>query len=342
MQPIKMAAIGAGMAWKNLHMPAYRRLADEFRIIAVCDRDIEKAREAAEEVRLPQDRVFTDYAEMFRALGDDIEAVDIMTPIGLNYEMVKDVLAMGKDVVAEKPFAGTPEGADDLIKICRKAKVKILIAENYRYTEENRLIKKIIDERQIGNVAYFIDNNVIDFPSAMLCAGYEAVDWRQHPDFEGGIFLDSGVHHVARHHFLFGEALKVHAYGRRAEIDFCPFSCINALISYADQIMGHYTFFCIARETQSPQVGFRIFGTHGEIFLENADCGFVNMSLKSGEHHAIPYKPGEGYYNELLNFHDAVKNGAEIVSTPEKTHEDMKLIFSILKSAKKHAQALEN
>ncbi|MCL2352073.1 MAG: Gfo/Idh/MocA family oxidoreductase [Firmicutes bacterium] len=333
-----MAAIGAGMAWKNLHMPAYKRLADKFTISAVCDRDIGKAQEAAKDVGLPGERVFTDYEAMFAKLNGEIEAVDIMTPIGLNYEMVKDVLARGKDVIAEKPFAGTPKGAADLIKVCQKSKVKILIAENFRYTEENRLIKKLIDDREIGNVAYFIDNNVTDFPSAMLGSGYSAVDWRQHPDFEGGIFLDSGVHHVARHHFLFGAAQRVHAYGRHAEVDFCPFSCINALISYDVQVVGHYAFFCIARETQSPPVGFRIFGTHGEIFLESADCGYVNMSLKSGEHRAIPYKPGEGYYNELCNFYDAVRNNAEIISTPEKTHEDMKLIFEILKSAKQHAQ----
>jgi predicted dehydrogenase len=166
----------------------------------------------------------------------------------------------------------------------------------------------------------------------MLQPEFASTEWRQHPDFKGGIFLDSAVHHISRHRFLFGNVENVFAHGRSAEVDFSPYSCINAILRFDDQIIGHYTFYCISRETQAPLVGLRIFGTNGEIYLESKNCGFVNFTTKDGEHQAIPYKPNEGYFNELLNFYEAVQNNTSIISTPEKGLGDMQVIFDILRS----------
>jgi predicted dehydrogenase len=135
--------------------------------------------------------------------------------------------------------------------------------------------------------------------------------------------------------FLFGDALHVFAAGRPSDADFSPYSCITAMLTFKDHIAGFLSHFLIAKETQSPPVGFRIFGTNGEIYLENRDCGFINVSYKCGHHEVIPYKPREGYYNELVNFYEAVREGKEIISTPEKELGDIQLIFNILSSIEK-------
>jgi hypothetical protein len=66
--------------------------------------------------------------------------------------------------------------------------------------------------------------------------------------------------------------------------------------------------------------------------LEEKDCGYVNYSTKDGERQAIKYQPHEGYYNELLNFYDAVVSDTPIVSTPEKGLSDMSAVLDILRS----------
>jgi predicted dehydrogenase len=260
----------------------------------------------------------------------DIEAVDIIVPIDQTSEIAREIISHGKHIIVEKPIAATLSDAKELVKLGKK--LKIMVAENYRYDEENKIIKNLIDERAIGNVVYFIDNNVQEFQQKMLENDFASTEWRQHPDFKGGIFLDSAVHHMARHRFLFGHVASVYATGRTTAAEFSPYSSINAMLRFGDQITGHYAFFCIAKETQAPLVGLRIFGTEGEIYLEDKNCGFINYTNKNGGRQVIPYRPNEGYFNELLNFYEAVKNNAKIVATPEKGLGDMEIIFDILDS----------
>jgi predicted dehydrogenase len=244
--------------------------------------------------------------------------------------VAKDVVGHGKHLIMEKPVAATVSQAKDIIKLSKK--VKLMVAENFRYEEENNIIKNLIDDKAIGNVVYFIDNNIIEFQADMAKDKFAATEWRQHPDFRGGIFLDSGVHHIARQRFLFANVKSVYAQGRSAKTDWCPYSSVNAMLRFGGEITGVYNFFCIGRETQAPPVGLRIFGTSGEIYLESKECGFVNFTTKDGEHQAIPYTPNSGYTNELINFHEAVANGMSIISTPEKGVGDMAVIFDILNS----------
>jgi len=328
MDPLKIGIIGAGMAWEKLHWPAFQRLKDHFTITAVCDRDMKKARQAANCAGLGNDKAFDSYQKMLNTA--DMEAVDIIVPIDQTFEITKDVIAHNKHIVVEKPLAATLSGAKELIKLGKK--LKIMVAENYRYDEENKIIKNLIDERAIGNVVYFIDNNIQEFQEKMLGGDFASTEWRQHPDFRGGIFLDGAVHHMARQRFLFGGVESVYATGRLTSAEFSPYSSINALLRFKDQITGHYVFYCIGKEMQAPLVGLRIFGTDGEIFLEDKNCGFVNFTRKDGQKQVIPYKPNEGYFNELLNFYEAVKNDTKIVATPDKGLGDVQVIFDILNS----------
>jgi len=162
---------------------------------------------------------------------------------------------------------------------------------------------------------------------------FASTHWRKDADFKGGVFLDSGVHHAACHRFLFGGVRTLYAVGRPAEVDFAPYSALHAMLTFDNHVAGHYSFFIIGKETQHPAVGLRIFGTNGEIYLENKDCGHVNVSTKDGQYEAIPFTSKTGYAGELNNFYDAIRNKKEIISTPEKALGDMEVIFGMLESA---------
>jgi predicted dehydrogenase len=85
-------------------------------------------------------------------------------------------------------------------------------------------------------------------------------------------------------------------------------------------------------EPQKPLVGFRIFGTKGEIYLEEKTCGIINVAYNDGKSEQIPFTPERGYYNELLNFYHAMNGTEQISATPEIEHGDVKMVFDILKS----------
>lgn len=332
MQQIKIGIIGLGKAWEQLHAPAYAQLADKFKITAVCTHNQQKAQSTAHSLGLPTAAAFGDYNKMLAEA--DIEAVHTIVPIPENFECAKAAITHGKHIIAEKPLAATRAAAKELVALQKKTGITMLVAENSRYEEENIIIKNLLEERRIGNPVYFIDNHVTEFQKEMLDeTNFASTHWRKDADFKGGVFLDSGVHHAACHRFLFGGVRTLYAVGRPAEVDFAPYSALHAMLTFDSHVAGHYSFFIIGKETQHPAVGLRIFGTNGEIYLENKDCGYVNVSTKDGQYEAIPFTPKSGYAGELNNFYDALRNKKDIISTPEKALGDMEVIFGMLESA---------
>jgi predicted dehydrogenase len=333
MERIRLGIIGLGLAWERLHAPALARLRDKYEIVAVCDTNLEKAKSVAQFLGLAYDNAYDDYNKMLAR--PDIEAAEALVPISGNFETAVAVMRSGKNLIAEKPFASTPTAARELIKLRDKVNVKVMVAENIRYEEQNILIKNIISSGQVGNPVYFIDNHIVDYAEDSQHGGFGQTEWRQNPDYQGGVIMDSGVHHVARMRFLFGDATHVYSQGRPSPLNFAPYSCINSLIRFNENISGHYCFFLTGKEMQAPLVGLRIFCTHGEIFLEDPNCGFINVTYKDQRPAiAISYSPGQGYFHELEDFYAALRLGGKITSTPEKAMGDIETVFAILESAR--------
>ncbi len=335
MKKLKLGIIGLGMGFDRLHLPALRRLEDLYEIVAICDISDEKREMYKNSIKLNDDAVYKDYNELLKR--DDVEAVLTILPIEQNFEVAKAVIQSKKHLMAEKPFASTVEGAKILIDYANKNKVKVLVAENFRYHEEYNIIKKIIDEKKLGDVVYFIDNNISDFNEDKKGDAFAGKEWRQHPQFDGGIFLDGAIHHIAKLRHLFGDVQALCAFGKKIDnYEFCEFSSINSLLKFKNGVIGHYSYFNVGKETQAPLIGLRIFFTNGEIYLEEKDCGFINLTYKDGTRELINYKIEEGYYNEWRNFYNAIINNDSIVSTMEKEIGDMVLLFEIFNGAKKN------
>ncbi|MFV0518912.1 MAG: Gfo/Idh/MocA family protein [Lachnospirales bacterium] len=337
MEKIKIGIIGLGMGFDRLHLPALKRLTDKYEIVSICDVDKERLDLYKVELNIEDKLAYSDYNEMLK--NKDIEAVLTIVPIEENFETAKAVISTGKHLLAEKPFAKSVESAKILLTLAERQKIKVLVAENFRYHEELKIIKKIIDDKTIGEPVYFIDNNIYDFNEDKKKDTFSSRDWRQHPSFIGGTFLDAGVHHIAKYRYLFGNVDKLCAFGQKLDnLDTAEFSSINALLKFSNKVTGHYSFYNIGKETQAPLVGFRIFFTEGEIYLEDKNCGFINLTYKDNRHELISYKTGEGYYNEWLNLYEAIKEDKKIESTMEKEIGDMVVLFEILESMENNAK----
>ncbi len=308
MKKIKLAVIGIGLAYERLHKPALDKLKDKYEIVALCDNE-------------------KDYKEMLKK--EDIDAVLICVPIAENHIVAKDVLMAGKNVIAEKPFAKTVEEAEELIKLKDKNNLKVMVAENYRYDECYNLVKKELDKKTIGEVLYFVYETGADFENDMLQDTFASKEWRQHPAFEGGIFLDGGIHDIALMRFLFGDYQELYSIGKPQEKDYCKYSNITAIMKFKDNVVGNYTYYSSGMGKQFPPIGLRIVGTKGDIYLESKSCEKICINFKDDTSKVIKFKKEMGYYNQLLDYYDG-----NIVSTPEKEIGDIKMIFDILNKIK--------
>ncbi|MGE5593113.1 MAG: Gfo/Idh/MocA family protein [Betaproteobacteria bacterium] len=335
---LRVGIIGVGMAFERLHYPAYQRLAERYEIAALCDVDIWKGQEWAGKLGIGQEHAYSRYEDMLQR--EDLDVVDIMVPIELNYavtESVARVLGAKKDgkqrgIIAEKPLASNTEEARKARDLADKYHIPIMIAENYRYNQEINIIRDLVRTKHVGDPVYFIQNVATEFPVGMYKDDFYAREWRQHPKFPGGNLTDAGLHDIAALRHIFGPVDRLHAFGAPQDDEFSPYAvvCVNFL--FKSGVLGQFSFYSAGREVQRPLIGLRIFGQGGMIYLEERLAGVINVFHNDGRHEEIPYVPYEGYYNELLNMHNALTGTEPISVPPEMEFGDLKTIMDILKS----------
>lgn len=333
MDKIRLGVIGTGMAWENLHYPALKELSDKYEIVALANETRAKAVEYARNMNLDESNVYSDYRELLER--DDVDVVDIILPIPLNYEASERAAKAGKDIICEKPLAPNMVQAEAYRNLPVKYGVRVMIAENMRYSEETNKIREIVYAGKIGQVVYFIFNNINCFPCGIISGSYASTEWRKHPEFEGGAFLDAGIHDIAMMRHIFGPVESVQAYGVPQEDEFNPYLSVNTCIKFKNGVIGQYTYFPSGKEMQRPLVGFRIFGTKGMIYLEEKSSGVINIAYNDGTTENVAYTPGRGFYNELLNFYNAYTGSEQVSVTPEIEFGDAKMVFDILQSVEK-------
>lgn|SRR5690554_2204284 len=333
MKRLKMGIIGAGMAFERLHYPAYLELKDRFEIAAISDPDIKKLEHWKGVLGLRGNDIYTDYHELINR--NDLDAFDIMVPIGLNFKITEEIAAKRKPIICEKPLGANLKEIKKARSLPKKYWIPIMFAENYRYNEENNLIRDLLRNGEIGRVFYFIQNRIVNFPDDMRKNEFAATEWRQYPNYPGGVILDTVIHDIAALRHIFGGIESVQAFGNPQEENYSPYSVIQVNLLFKSGMSGHFSFFSSGIEMQRPLIGLRIFSSKGMIFLEERDCGIINIAYNSGESKQLPYQPRRGFYNELLNFYKAASGKEALSVTPEMEFGDALTIFAILKSARK-------
>ncbi len=124
MNKLKTGVIGVGYLGKY-HAEKYAAMAD-VNLVGVADVNKEAALTVAGE---NQCRAFTDYHDLLA----EVDAVSIVVPTSLHYRTALDCLALGRDVLIEKPITTTLEEADELIAKAEEAGCLIQVGHIERY-----------------------------------------------------------------------------------------------------------------------------------------------------------------------------------------------------------------
>ncbi|MDD5755166.1 MAG: Gfo/Idh/MocA family oxidoreductase [Methylococcales bacterium] len=124
MQKLKCAVIGTGYLGK-FHAEKYANLPD-CELVAVVDINAETAQTIAEKHNA---QALTDYTPL---LGN-VDAVSIVVPTTLHYQVAKDFLNAGSHVLIEKPITTTVEQADELIAIAKEKNLILQVGHLERF-----------------------------------------------------------------------------------------------------------------------------------------------------------------------------------------------------------------
>ncbi len=186
-----MEKIGVGIVGCGAIGPTHARAVmeiEEAKLVAVCDAREERARRLAEQLGVEW---YTDYEKMLER--EDIQVVSICTPSGTHADMGILAAKAGKHIICEKPLDVTLEKCDALIRVAKENKVKLGGIFQHRFAEESRLVKRLVEE---GNLGKIVLANV-DMKWYRSQAYYDSDAWRGTWALDGGgCLMNQGVHFV--------------------------------------------------------------------------------------------------------------------------------------------------
>jgi predicted dehydrogenase len=204
---LRVGLIGCGNVVSYGHWPALTALQD-VELVALADITPERRKIGQEWFGLSDDNLYESYQDVLAR--PDIDAVVVTVPQKFRRQIVLDAIAAGKHVLSEKPLASIPSVANELCEAAEEAGVTFGMVHNYHFFPEYRLMKRLIDNGEIGDLRVLTLNylGVIDNPGAVE---YHA-DWRHTMDAGGGVLMDM-IHAVYLAEWLTGEpAVQVNAF----------------------------------------------------------------------------------------------------------------------------------
>ena len=305
MPPIRVGIIGCGFAG-CMHGLAYQPHieAGNVKMVAACDINEEVAAKVAKEYEM--DAHYTKWQDLLKR--KDIDAVSICLPHYMHDEVAVAAAKSGKHVLCEKPMATTLEGCDNMIKAAKDAKVKLMIAETYRFMPSMVKIKEIVDSGKIGEIFFARGSECLNEvpticdPDSWHCTADKA---------GGGIWFDAGVHVCSAFRYVLGDlesvraAVLEHVATKEKEDD-------NA-IALMKFKKGAAAEAFLSETIGSPQfIRFEFFGTEGTILMDTAWDQPVKFFSSKGESLSeewekpeVEHLPMNQFYT--LSFRDEVK-----------------------------------
>lgn len=135
MKKIRVGVVGLGRLG-SIHAKIYSTL-ENTELAGICDIDENIARATAESLKT---NWCVDYKKL---LNNNLDAISIVTPTILHYEIAKFFLQNKVHVLIEKPVTKTLKEAGDLIKIANKNKLIMQVGHVERFNSAIQAIEKL-------------------------------------------------------------------------------------------------------------------------------------------------------------------------------------------------------
>jgi predicted dehydrogenase len=227
-----VAVVGAGIGRSHI-IEGYVPNADKFKVVAICDLNEERMNTLADEFGIKQRIVnFDDLLAM-----DDLDVIDICTPPGVHYGMLKAALGAGKHVVCEKPLVGSLAEIDEIMALEKQSRGKLMPVFQYRFGNGIEQARRIIDAGIAGKP--FVGTVETLWRRE---APYYAVPWRGKWATElGGVLMGHAIHPHDLFVYLMGPIKSL--FGRTAtrvnpiEVE----DCISASVELESGALGSFT-----------------------------------------------------------------------------------------------------
>ena len=128
-------------------------------IVAVCDRAVAKAEQAAALYHIPN--VFSTLDEMLKI---ELDAVHILLPPDLHFDSAQQIIASGKHVFLEKPMATSETECQLIADLAKKHQVKVGVNHNFIFLSSYQKLRADLRNGMIGKLDHVSINWMFPLP----------------------------------------------------------------------------------------------------------------------------------------------------------------------------------
>jgi myo-inositol 2-dehydrogenase/D-chiro-inositol 1-dehydrogenase len=324
---MRIGLIGAG-TMSHAHTPGWQLLSEiGAELVGVVSKDTDSTAAFANQYGIKA-------YDAVDALISDVDIVDICVPTDLHKEMTLRVAAAGKHVICEKPIALNVADAEEMIRACEAAGVRLFIAHVVRYVAQYRAAKDVIEAGSIGKPG------VIRLTRAGYQPRKETDNWFVEEARSGGMMLDLMVHDYDYVRWLVGDATRVFARSVRGKTPEALGDYALVTLRFESGTIAH-----IEGGWAYPPGFFRtsmdIAGTDGLIEWEsdNVQTLYTHLANPPEVAAAAVAVPSMGaadspFTTELRDFYEAIEQGRDALVTPQDALAALKIGLAAITSAK--------
>lgn len=203
MGKLKGIGIGAGY-FAHFHYEAWKRIPN-VEIIAVCDKDLQKAEQIASQYRFKN--AYDSIEAMLR--NEQADFIDVITPPDTHLDLCRLAAQSGLHIICQKPLAPTIAEAQQIADLESIHGTRIMVHENFRFQPWHREIKKLLTDKVIGDTIFTINVRM------RMGDGWQkdAYEDRQpyFREMERLLIYETGIHFIDTFRYFFGEITSVNA-----------------------------------------------------------------------------------------------------------------------------------
>ena len=258
MKKLRVAIIGQGRSGRNIHGRFFKSEMNDFcEVVCVVERDDFRRARAAEEYGCD---VISDYTELFGR--NDIDLVVNASYSQMHYQITKDLLMHGFNVLSEKPFGRSRYECDDLILTAKKNGVIVAAFHQSLLSPAFKNVKEIITSGKLGDVIQI----------SLKYSGFaRRWDWQTLQSMCAGGIYNTGPHPI-------GQALDLLGWDENARV---AFSSLGTVLTSGDgDDYGKIIITApgkpivdievISADAFASDFVFKIFGTKGTLMSTNS------------------------------------------------------------------------
>jgi predicted dehydrogenase len=333
MKRLKGVAMGAGY-FSRFQYEAWTRI-PEVEMAAIYNRTEDKARAMMGQYGVS--RYYGDWREMIDRERPDF--VDIVTPPETHEEMCAYAASRGVHIVCQKPLAPDFETSRRIVETARRAGVRFMVHENFRWQPWYRKVKEIQQSGALGEFTH------IHFLMRMGDGWGENAYLDRQPffrDYPRLLIYETGVHFIDTFRFLLGEVEEVYAHLRRLnpvirgeETGQVFFRFANGATAIWDANRYNET------ESPSPRYTFgqmRIDAMGGHLTLDTESKIRLKPLGQAGLDVEYPHEnvnfAADCVYTLQRHFVDCMQSGGEFESTGEDYLKTLRVVDAVYESAR--------